>query len=231
MSSPNTITMVEPAARRNVVLPNEILYKIFALVVVGSSARSKAIDLKYYSLISRVGMVGKLMRVNHQFAAVAVAVFYEQNGFNFFNYEYYNNPQTYSTLNDFGTQLPPALPPLWTHKYLRQIRIVVHLSDTWWKNGMGAGRIITSSEDLVRYCPGARILQLLTMSITNLHKLDLHVEELFEGPDFQASCAVYRSAGFRVHAKEVKLLITNIRGVPGKYSHLWYPALAKAIGL
>jgi len=76
MSSPNTITMVQPATRRNVVLPNEILHKIFALVIVGSSAGSKAIDLKYYGLLSRVGMVGKLMRVNYQFAAVAVAVFY-----------------------------------------------------------------------------------------------------------------------------------------------------------
>ncbi|CAE7014654.1 hypothetical protein CFE70_002547 [Pyrenophora teres f. teres 0-1] len=224
--------MVQPAVRRNVVLPNEILRKIFALVLEGSSARSKAIDLKYYGLLARIGMLGKLMRVDYHFAVVAVAVFYEVNGFDFWKFHPGYRNETYPAINEFGCRMPPALPPLWAHEYLRQIRIVVHLSDKWWDDTFGAWCTITSADDLIRYCPGARILQLLTTSMTNLRSLDLQIEELFQREEPLESCAVYRSAGFQMHAKEIKFLIVEPRtGLPRKDSDHWYPELANAIGL
>ncbi|KAI2481954.1 hypothetical protein Ptr902_06335 [Pyrenophora tritici-repentis] len=225
--------MVQPAVRRNIILPNEILQKIFALVLEGSSARSKAgVDKKYYDLLSRMGMLGKLMRVDYNFAVVAVPAFYEVNRFDFWKFAHGSRKDAYPAINEFGCRMPPALPPLWAHKYLRQIRIVVYLSDIWWNDESRAWFPIISADQLFRYCPGARILQLLTTSITKLRSLDLQIEELFHREDRLASCAVYRSAGFQMHATKIKFQIVEHKtGLPSKNSDQWYPELAKAIGL
>ena len=75
-------------------------------------------------------------------------------------------------------------------------------------------------------------MRLFADKVTAIKVLDLHIMENFRGKDVAAALEVYRAAGLKVGAKEVKLQITNVGYHPEEnFSKEWYPELAKVLGL
>jgi hypothetical protein len=225
MSSSNTITMVAPAPPRTVVLPNEVLRMIFEYMLVFSSVspRGRPINDTRFLMLHKC-ILGKFTVVSRQFHEVALAIFYENNFFEF--------AASTRRVTPFGVVKAPLLPSLRLHCCLRHIRVVLHLSDSWEQSVVLPDRVLSSwtpfvhTVDLFRYCPAARVLQLLSTTMPRLRTLDLHIVADFRIPDYDAALAIYRSAGFSLSARdEVKVTIVNGFGRP----ELWHGLLKIAI--
>ena len=131
---PTTITMTPLTPRRTTMLPNELLRKIFAHVLL--SATGRVIDLTFFQFLIKIGMLSKLLRVSHHFGALATSVFYEINAFHFFTVKYTQGGE----LTAFGVPKAPLLPPSWALASLRRVQLKLDLVDSW------LGAPISSSE-------------------------------------------------------------------------------------
>ncbi|KAG9190916.1 hypothetical protein G6011_09004 [Alternaria panax] len=226
MSSPNTITMVVPAPRLSVFLPNEVLRMVFKLMLVFSSVSppDRPVNATRFGMLFKCSMLAKFAVVSRQFHEVALAVFYEHN---FFDFAANNNYRT-----SFGVVKAPPLPPLHLHSSLRNVRLLLHLTDSWGEAVQLSDRVrwkdhpFTNTIELFRFCPAARVLELLSTTMTELRVLDLHIAVDFRLSDRRAAIAIYRSAGFLVRAREVKLTIVN--GIDG-CSETWHALLKNVI--
>jgi hypothetical protein len=226
MSPLHITTMVVPAPRRSVVLPNEVLRMIPELMFVFSSVSppGRPINAARFGMLFKCSMLAKFTVVSRQFHEVALAVFYEHN---FFDFAANNNHCT-----SLGVVKAPPLPSLHLHSSLRHIRVLLHLTDSWDDLVQLSDRVrhdihpFANIEDLFRFCPAARVLELLSTTMTDLKILDLHIVAEFRIPDSKAAIAVYRSAGFSVRARVVKLTIVN--GIDGR-SESWYTSLKNVI--
>ncbi|RAR16054.1 tryptophan synthase beta subunit-like PLP-dependent enzyme [Stemphylium lycopersici] len=222
--------------RRTTMLPNELLRKIFAHVLL--SATGRVIDLTFFQFLIKIGMLSKLLRVSHHFGALATSVFYEINAFHFFTVKYTQGGE----LTAFGVPKAPLLPPSWALTSLRRVQLKLDLVDSWLGAPVSSEvpsnrapkrmvHVFGSVAELLALCPGARVLRLFTEKVTALKALDLHIMENFRGKDVAAALDIYRAAGLEVGAEEVKLQITNVGYHPEEnFSKEWYPELAKVLG-
>ncbi|KAH7555389.1 hypothetical protein J3E72DRAFT_432589 [Bipolaris maydis] len=235
-----TITMIEPARRRSVELPNEVLYKII-LFTLGHNG--SVIHGQYYDILAKSALFEQLANflcVSSKFRDLTMSVFYGLHKFKFpIDFE----PRR-SLVNKHGNTRNPLLPPIWALSSLRRITLEIAITDSRLELPHPTRRgflnrdthepreviWFRSIKNLYRYCPGARVLRLLTDHMKDLTVLDIHILENFRHKDKQEAIDLYRAAGFKIRADEVNVRITNLF-TPDFPQKPWYPDLVNALNI
>ena len=208
MSSPNTITMVTPAPRRSVVLPNEILKMILMNILIFStvSPRGRPINASRFAMLHKC-MLHKLCVVSRQFQAVTLQVFYEENYFEFISKTSHRTP---------------VMPPFHLLHSLRHIRVQLVLTDSYaGEPTVLPDRILDNriyfrnTADLFKHCRSAHTLRKLSdlMIMQDLRTIQLHIVPIFSNPDLKAAVAIYDQARFMIGARD-EFKITGEAGIP-----------------
>ena len=197
-------------------LPNELWLEILKIhmMVMPLCKSGTLIDKKRFDIINAMTFIGNLRLVSKTFAFLAMEAFYAGNHFVLRHINFNNH------LSAWGTSMPPCLPPVCFRACLRRLHIDIPLEDTYFITQAGdynlplALRIPTrhpvrSVKDLMKYCPGARLLASLTNAIggfPGLVHLDLHIWTDFRCGN-EAALAVIKEAAFAVRARKVVVTV------------------------
>ncbi|EMD60422.1 hypothetical protein COCSADRAFT_150277 [Bipolaris sorokiniana ND90Pr] len=232
--------MVEPARRRSVELPNEILCKII-LYTLGHNG--SVIHGRYYDIMSKSSLfeeLSNLLCVSSKFRDLTKSVFYGLHKFKFpIDFE----PRR-GLVNKHGNSIGPLLPQRWALSSLRRITLEIGIMDSRLELPHPTRRGFLNRDtyepreviwfrsigDLYRCCPGARVLRLLTDHMTELTDLDIHIFENFRSRDKQAAIDLYRAAGFKIRANQVNVRVSSLL-TPDSPQKPWYPDLIKALNI
>ncbi|EUC49365.1 hypothetical protein COCMIDRAFT_33214 [Bipolaris oryzae ATCC 44560] len=231
--------MIETKPRRSIELPDEVLYKIifYTLGHNGSVIHGRHNDITKSKLFEQLL---NLLCVSSKFHDLTKSVFYGKSSFKFpMDFE-----RCMSLVNKHGNSLGPLLPPRWALRSLRDITLEIPLMDSrlelpniarrgFLSRGSHELRKViwfTSVGDLYRYCPGARMLRLLTNNLTELTVINIHIIENFRNEDKHGAIDLYRAAGFNIRAGEVNVRVSNLI-TPDCPQKPWYPDLIKALNI
>ncbi|EUC33749.1 hypothetical protein COCCADRAFT_95267 [Bipolaris zeicola 26-R-13] len=227
--------MIEPAPRRSVELPEEILCKIIFYTL---GHNGSVIHGRHYDTMAKLfEQLANLCCVSSKFHDLTKSIFYGMTMFQFpIEFE--------SSRNKHGNSLGPLLPMRRALSSLRRITLEIGIMDSRLelldperrafldRDSHELRKVIwfSSVGDLYRYCPGARTLRLLTNNITELGVLDIHIFENFRHNDKQWAIDLYRAARFNIRAGEVNVRVSNLL-TPDSPQKPWYPDLIKALNI
>lgn len=197
MSSRNTITMVTPAPRPSVVLPNEILKMILMNILIFSSVspRGRPINATRFAMLNKC-MLHNISVVSRQFHVVALQIFYEENYFDFIS---------------TTSHRTPLMPPIHLLRFLRHIRVQLVLTDSYaGEPTVLPDRILDNriyfrnTADLFKHCRSAHTLRTLSdlMTFQDLRTIQLHIVPIFSNPDSAAAVAIYDGGRFMIGARD-----------------------------
>jgi hypothetical protein len=127
--------------------------------------------------------------------------FYSSNDFAFKMLRYRDS------FGQYGTKIPPALPPILARRFLR--RIEVHLKfEPCYHSLAGDYNSFQSVEELFKYCPAASTLRDLTQANTGFRNLDRLVLRLdVDFKDARAAMSLFQEAEFTVRARAVAIIM------------------------
>lgn len=187
-----------------------------------SGANGKIITKSRFDYFMALTLLDKLS-VSKTFRSLIQELLYTTNAFSF-------SPVNSTTM--LGNRLSPQLPPLGLRHHLRRIQIELHLEDfympaprhlvPWEKEDFSYNRI-TTVDNLLVFCPGARTLRNLTdanIGCSKLKKLEITIilSIKFEEDD---AVRLWRAAEFSVEAQEVdiKFKANNLTNSPAQQWH------------
>jgi hypothetical protein len=184
-------------------LPIELLLQIIK-IYMGEYPLLKpntVVAIKRFDIVNRMDCFNRIRRVSKLFNALVMEVFYSSHEFLF------------KAHGNFS--LVPALPPIQFRHFLRRIQLHITFVDYFYIINPGKGKCnatgcaVTSLDQLMVHCPGARILRSLTDVTTGspgLVHLGLHIMAEFRHGE-KAALAIIEEAAFTVRARNAFIIV------------------------
>ncbi|KAH7392163.1 hypothetical protein DE146DRAFT_132712 [Phaeosphaeria sp. MPI-PUGE-AT-0046c] len=165
----------------------------------------RVFDKTRFDIINRLGRFTKIRSLGKTFSVQCMQLLYLNNDFVFKAFHVVNNRA------EFGLSLTAPLPPLHYRGLLRRMQIHLVLED-YYCDPLPGDRFtrlaLRTADNLLKYSPGARLLQNLTSAskgFSNLELLDLHIHTDFRFNNEGESFDLVKAAAFTVRAREVMI--------------------------
>jgi hypothetical protein len=212
--------MVQPDGPMFLRLPIELILRIFEIYMKSSPVLkpNRIVDKKLFDILNIMNYLDRLRRVNKLFYIVAMQVFYSGNQFLFKSIEAPKGRGPLTLLH---------FPPMQYRHFLRRIKVRVYLPLRNW---------MSTVEQLMKHCQGARVLRNLTDATTGypcLVHLDLGILVDYwvsDGP--QPVLDVFKEAAFVVRARKVVVSAKGLVKYDGQETEGTdkpFPELAKLV--
>ncbi|OAK99270.1 hypothetical protein IQ06DRAFT_294664 [Phaeosphaeriaceae sp. SRC1lsM3a] len=165
----------------------------------------RVFDKTRFDIINRLTRFTKIRSLGKTFSVQCMQLIYLNNDFVF------KASHIINSRSELWLSLPPPLPPLQYRGYLRRVQIHLVLEDFYSILQPGNSSKLNcipfrTPDELLKYSPGAKLLQDLTSAgkgFPNLELLDLHIHVELRFNAKGESFALIKAAAFTVRARDV----------------------------
>jgi hypothetical protein len=159
------------------------------------------VAIKYFDIVNRIDCFNRIRPVSRLFNALVMEVFYSSHEFLF------------KAHGNFS--LVPAFPSIQFRHFLQRIQLHITLVDCFYIINLGKGKCnatkcaVTSLDQLMMHCPGARILSSLndvTTGSPGLVHLGVHIMAEFRHGE-KTALSIIEEAAFTARARNAVIIV------------------------